>query len=365
VRCFLICGTDDSEYFRYPYDVLRPLKQSLGWLTAIVAIGVWQAYVAFDRFFASTAQEMNTRNYELWFLTGPIALFLGSASGWLFALVASMTKHPIGKRFWSALLWIPTVCLSVGALVFWWLDWFGRGLHSSLPDRIWYWFIVVLPMFSAAFLLWRASAAVRRTENLSMPELSVGWKRAAATGARIAAWLGLAAGSLLVVFASALALLMVSCNPPSLATLARRFPSERRDLEEIVRMSDEDSTLSVIDPGWLQVRNGPQFLTFDPKSGITEARWNEYRRIFRNNDITQGIRRYQPDGDAFIIVKSVGLLDNGYSNGYLYCSNGPEHSYPPCSSKDDRGSHPQTDGGEAYSFIRLSDRWYAFSDGPG
>jgi hypothetical protein len=98
---------------------------------------------------------------------------------------------------------------------------------------------------------------------------------------------------------------------------------------------------------------------------MTAERWNEYRRIFKRNRITQGIRRSQPNGDAFIIVKSVGLLDNGYSNGYLYCVPGPKHPYKPCSSKETNGSQPSTGNDEAYSFIKLTDRWYAYSEGPG
>jgi hypothetical protein len=57
--------------------------------------------------------------------------------------------------------------------------------------------------------------------------------------------------------------------------------------------------------------------------------------------------------------------DGGYSNGFLYCGSGPEPSLPPCSSKQERGNHPSSEGDEAYSFIKLSDRWYAFSQGPG
>ena len=130
-------------------------------------------------------------------------------------------------------------------------------------------------------------------------------------------------------------------------------------------MSDQDPNLSVIDPSWLQLRNGTQFLNYDARAGITENRWNEYRRIFRRNDITQGIRRYQPSGDAFILVKSEGLLDRGVSNGFLFCGVGPEHAYPPCSSQQAKGEHPYTEAEGAYSFVRVADRWYVFSQGPG
>jgi hypothetical protein len=248
---------------------------------SIVAIAAWQLYASFDHFFVLTAQEMENRNHEVWFFTGPISLFLASASGLLFAFVAATTKHPKGKKFWSALLWVPTVWLLVGASMFCYLDWFGRGLHSSFSEHIWHCFIIALPMFSAATILGGTALIVRKTQSVLPPESSAGWRGTLATGARMVAWLSLAAGSLLAVFTSALVLLMVSCAPPSLSTLARRFPSERQDLETIIHMSDQDSGLSVIDPSWLQVRNGPQFLAFDPKAGITEARWDEYRRIFR------------------------------------------------------------------------------------
>ncbi|MGD0789398.1 MAG: hypothetical protein ABR898_15575 [Terracidiphilus sp.] len=342
-----------------------PLKQRLWYLSIIVAIATWQAYAAFDRFFWLTTEETANQSNEVWFLIGPISLFLASALGLLFALCAVATKHRTGKKFWSVLLWLPTAWLAAGALVFLYLDWFGQGLHSSPLEHIRYFFIIAVPMLLAATILGSAAHVARSAPGALISESSVKWKRLLGAGARAVAWLSLAVGSVLAVLASALLLLMASCTPPSLESLTRSFPSERPDLETIIRMSDQDPGLSVIDPRWLQLRNGTQFSAFDPRSGITEARWDEYRRIFRRDDITQGIRRYQANGDAFIIVKSEGLLDNGYSNGFVYCGPGPEHSYPPCSSKQDRGNHPYTQGDEAYSFIRLSDHWFAFSQGPG
>ena len=343
----------------------QPLYKRLWFLAGIVCIAVWQAYAGFEHLFAMTTQEMENRNNELWFIAGPISLFLASALGLLFAFIGSTTKHSVGKKFWSALLWVPTAWLSLAILIFLYLDSFGRGLQALLSERIWYCFIITVPMACAAILLGDISLAIRKLPVSATKEKATAWKRALATGSRVLGWLSLAAGSLLAVFASALVLLMISCTPPSLLSLARRFPSERPDLETVIHMSDQDSGLSVIDPSWLELRDGTQFLNFDPKTGITEARWDEYRRIFRRNDIMQGIRRYQPDGDAFIIVKSMGLLERGYSNGFVHCGVGPEHSYPPCSSKEKHGEHPYSQGDEAYSFIKVADRWYAFSQGPG
>ncbi len=156
---------------------------------------------------------------------------------------------------------------------------------------------------------------------------------------------------------------MWSCEPPSLATLKSRFPQQRRDLETIVSMSDHDVQLTRIDPTWLMTRDH-QYLQYSPETGITQERWDEYRRLFARNDITQGIERDPESGDAFILVKSVGLLDSGSSNGYLYCGPGPKHRYPPCSSSQVVGEHPYAPGDEAYSYRKLADRWYAYSEGP-
>lgn len=176
--------------------------------------------------------------------------------------------------------------------------------------------------------------------------------------------MGIIAGSIVAVFATALLLLLWSCTPPSLNTLAKRFPSQQHDLESLIEMSNQDSQLSVIDPSWLMTQDGHQYLSYDPATGITRERWDAYRNMYAKDDITQGIRRYK-GGDAFIIVKSEGILDNGYSNGYLYCSPGPVHTYAPCSSNQSHGEYPYSPGNEEYSFIKVADHWYVYSQGPG
>jgi hypothetical protein len=64
------------------------------------------------------------------------------------------------------------------------------------------------------------------------------------------------------------------------------------------------------------------------------------------------------------MVDSIGLLNRGHSNGYLHCGPGPNHSYPPCFSSQPSGEHPYKPGDEAYSYRKLADRWYAYSEGP-
>jgi hypothetical protein len=186
-----------------------------------------------------------------------------------------------------------------------------------------------------------------------------GWRKALRV-------IGITTTSLIAVFASGLLLLMWSCTPPTLQTLQRRFPKQRKDLETILAMSNQDSQLLRIDPDWLAT-NSAQYMKYDKASGITEERWNEYRRLFSRNDITQGIQRVANSDDAFILVKSEGLLNRGISNGYLYCGARPVHRYAPCALSSQSGSHPfegPGSGDEGYSFIKLDGGWYAFSEGP-
>jgi hypothetical protein len=190
------------------------------------------------------------------------------------------------------------------------------------------------------------------------------WLRAARVVFLVSFWataglLGVAA----VLIGVAYLLAWISA-PPSIETLASRFPAQRKDLETILVMAERDNQLTRIDPSWLMTRNR-QFLGYSPETGITEERWNEYRQIFKRNGIKQGIQRDPETGDSFFIVDSIGILDRGHSNGFLHCGPGAKHVYPPCESTLAAGEHPYRPGDEAYSFQKLANGWYAYSEGPG
>lgn len=194
------------------------------------------------------------------------------------------------------------------------------------------------------------------TESPHRPSRAVNWRK-------VLRVLSICVGSFFAVLVGGILLLMWASEPPSISTLAHRFPHQRRDLETIISMSDHDSQLTRIDPTWLMTRDR-QFLEYSSETGITRERWAEYRRLFARNGIAQGIQRDPGTGDAFIIVDSVGLLNRGHSNGYVYCGPGPKHIYPPCISSQPSGEHTYKPGDEAYSFRKLADRWYAYSEGP-
>ena len=163
-------------------------------------------------------------------------------------------------------------------------------------------------------------------------------------------------------------------GPPTLAELKRDFPSKRSSLEMVMSMSDEDSRFWRIAPGWVvratddPIIRSEQFLENDPKAGLSKARWGAYREIFNRNGIKLGIQRNQ-QGDAFIMVDSIGLLNRGHVSGYVKCSStisqDPDRFYP-CILRQDNGKMEYSPDvrREGYSFQKLDDAWYAYDEGP-
>ena len=162
-------------------------------------------------------------------------------------------------------------------------------------------------------------------------------------------------------------------EPPTLAELSREFSIRRIDLEEILRMSDEDVRFSRIAPTFVdRVPDEPnelgRFNEGDLRAGLPKARWDAYRKIYARNGITLGIQR-DGSGDAFIMVDSVGLLNRGHATGYLHCaasSSTDGNRFHPCLLRQGSGKqdYDPAAGKEAYSFEKLDDRWFVYDEGP-
>ena len=159
-------------------------------------------------------------------------------------------------------------------------------------------------------------------------------------------------------------------DPPSLPKLAKSFPERRQTLTEILNMSNLDQQYLRIDPTFIYSDAG-EFMWGDVNSPLAKDRWNQYRGLFSRAHLDQGITR-DPGGDVFFMAGSVGLLNRGYSTGYLFCKDPGSPSsqnsrFEPCTlPPQDSGSRifqaePRV---EAYSFKRLADHWYVFSQGP-
>jgi hypothetical protein len=166
-------------------------------------------------------------------------------------------------------------------------------------------------------------------------------------------------------------------GPPSETNLAKNFPSRRPVLEQILAMSDQDTHYSRIDPGFIDFgyidgQPGGQSMHGDKNSPLASSRWDAYRALFSRAKLSQGFQR-DADGNVFFMAGSEGLLDRGFSIGYLYCrdQNSPAQkaaNFEPCNqANQDSGSEeePQDGSREAFSFRKLSGRWFVYRRGPG
>lgn len=186
-------------------------------------------------------------------------------------------------------------------------------------------------------------------------------------------WCVTGLASLPLLASVALAIVFWEGQPPSIDALGREFPRKRTDLETILSMSNADSDFARIAPDFLwrnasNVSVAGDFTYPDRKSGLSLARWDEYRRVYRHSGVKLGILR-DKWGDAFIMVDSIGLLNRGHVSGYLFC--GPvddldPERFEPCTLHQDQGERKFDPNlrQEAFQFKRLDGRWFAFDQGP-
>lgn len=342
-------------------------------LLALLVLAGLLFYCKLAEFFDLCASEVYGRSGWVWLVAGPFAFFAFVAIGSVFAWIGAGRRAGPLKHVSKIAVSISAASLAIGVLVTAYLEWVTNALRLTPRERAEDLLTIIAPMVIGAWLLFcalrdmrgdRAQASGDDGHSLdSRPGLRrpirtfLGWVGALTT----------AGGIVLAVLASSILLLLSGCEPPSVQSLARQFPLRQKTLEQIVSMSDQDSQLAVIDPTWLELPNGAPTYSA-ATAGISQSRWEEYRRIFRSAGIDQGIRRYGgPKGDAFIIVRSIGILDNGYSTGYLLCAPGTEHNWAQvCNSSETHGVYPYSRGAdEGYEFIKLTDRWYAYKEGPG
>jgi hypothetical protein len=116
--------------------------------------------------------------------------------------------------------------------------------------------------------------------------------------------------------------------------------------EQLLAMFTEDSHLVRIAPGFTRLTNDWSWPREDV--GLSEARWDEYRELFRTAGIADGIERY---GDrVFFYVSSIGLAVSGRSRGIAHSRKAPAEIAPDLDSRQ----------GEGISYVSVQGGWYLF-----
>jgi hypothetical protein len=157
---------------------------------------------------------------------------------------------------------------------------------------------------------------------------------------------------------AALTLFAIPRPYPSDNALRARFFAHRADFERLVAMANEDSRLTRIAPDFTWLDDNVAWPRKDV--GISESRWNEYRRLFRKVGATQGILKGVNPIRIIFPIASAGLVPTGYSKGLVY-SQAPLN--PVLESLDKEPPDKLWDGPDhnhVLVYAPIEDHWYIY-----
>ena len=153
-------------------------------------------------------------------------------------------------------------------------------------------------------------------------------------------------------------------HQPSDATLESRFKEQRLDLERVVMMSDEDPQMSRIAADFLWKQDNVGWPRPQSEWGISEERWDEYRKVFRRADFDGGVTRWGKD--VKVGVWSWGIVPAGVSISYLHCGSPSKESTsqdPACTERKDTGTGKYGNSSSfGYRYKKLTDGWYILEE---
>lgn len=127
-----------------------------------------------------------------------------------------------------------------------------------------------------------------------------------------------------------LSLFLVGCVPfaddaPHIRdeVLLNNFQQHKADFDLLARMAKQDSNMVRIADDFTWTTDSVAYPRPESELGITNERWEEYKKIFKKIKLDNGILNYQPD-KTFLMASSRGLLTGGSSKGYAYLTEKPE-----------------------------------------
>ena len=138
-------------------------------------------------------------------------------------------------------------------------------------------------------------------------------------------------------------------TPPSDASLQRRFYEHRADLEQIVKMMEQDVHMAIVAQRF--TGRNDDYLEWPHKGprGISDQRWNQYRELCQRAGVPDGTKRDAlgdieivafPDVEFSIAAASLSYA-GGTSLSYIHCGNelstDPHKSYLPCVERKESG----------------------------
>lgn len=148
-------------------------------------------------------------------------------------------------------------------------------------------------------------------------------------------------------------------TPPSDASLERRFYKHRADLQQIVKMAEQDAQMERIATDF--TRNADWDTEPLKQRGISDQRWNLYREIFRRADVPTGTWKDKNSNDILIGVWAFGLAIAAKTVGYVHCgkpSAGIVNLYRPCLERKESGKINEKD--DFIRYKQIEPDWYIY-----
>jgi hypothetical protein len=141
--------------------------------------------------------------------------------------------------------------------------------------------------------------------------------------------------------------------------LDNSFATRRKQLEELRTMVEADHTLVRIAADFTWLTDNTKWPR--PNIGLSAKRWQEYRDLFRDVGLQEGVlRSANYPGAIFFIVHARGIVTGGAGVGYV-CSESQLAPLTQSPREDlDAIARASVKKGSATVFRKLAERWYAF-----
>lgn len=110
-------------------------------------------------------------------------------------------------------------------------------------------------------------------------------------------------------------------SQPSDATLEANFKLHESDLQLLVNMSEADNRVVRITSEFTWLDDNAAWPRPESQLGFSEARWDQYRRLFKEIGLAGGIAREKSGDVTYLIFSSKGLVTHGTEKGYAFSKN--------------------------------------------
>jgi len=152
--------------------------------------------------------------------------------------------------------------------------------------------------------------------------------------------------------------LMWSYGAPSDTSLKSQFESHRSEFDALARMSVEDADGVRITDNFETLENHWGWARPNSKKGMTREKWNEYRRLFRQVELS-GLDKDMA-GNVYFVAHATDFVARA-TKGFVHCLNSGagDKTFLPCAEQHDRGQIEEA-GDKGYSYRRLDQNWYIF-----